>query len=124
MLNEPLGWASIVLGLTAGAWLGTGYDKADWMGGYGSFRRRLIRLGHIAMIALGFLNILFVQSAARVHLSDAQLSAASWMLIVGCFSMPACCFLNAWRPRFKALFGVPVISLIGGSGLVAWGLFS
>ncbi len=124
MLNEPIGWLSIVVGLVAGAWLGTGYDKPDWLGGYGSFRRRLVRLGHIALIALGFLNILFAQSVGRAALSDGQLAAASWLLIVGCISMPACCFLNAWQPRFKALFGVPVASLIGGCVIVAWGLFS
>ncbi len=121
-MNESLGWLSIAIGLTAGAWLGTGYDRPEWLGGYTSFRRRLVRLGHIALIALGFLNILFAQSAARLHLAPSQVSAASWLLLVGCFSMPFCCFVNAWRPRFKALFGVPVASLIGGSGLVAWGL--
>lgn len=122
-MNEPLGWLSIVLGLMIGAWLGTGYDKPDWLGGYGSFRRRLVRLGHIAMIALGMLNILFAQSASRVHLSHNQLTAASWLLVVGCFAMPVCCFVNAWRPRFKPLFVLPVTTLIGGSGLAAWGLF-
>jgi len=52
-------WLGVALGIIGGAWLGLHYDREGWLGGYGALRRRLIRLGHIALIALGLLNILF-----------------------------------------------------------------
>ena len=123
-MNEALGWLGIALGIVGGAMLGIGYDREGWMGGYGSLRRRLLRLGHIAFIALGFLNILFAHSVSRIGLGlDARsLSMASWCLAIGAFAMPACCFLNAWRNSFKNLFAVPVVLLATGCVMVFYGL--
>jgi hypothetical protein len=122
MINEALGWLGIALGILGGAGLGLGYDQEGWMGGYGSLRRRLLRLGHIALIALGFLNILFAHSVARIGLEARPLSIASWCLAIGAFAMPACCFLNAWRNSFKNLFAVPVVLLATGCAMVFYGL--
>lgn len=117
-MNEPAGWLGIFLGILSGAWLGLHYDRADWFGGYGSLRRRLLRLGHIALIALGFLNILFAGSAHRLNPDDTPHLTASWCLLIGAFAMPGCCFLNAWRPRFKPLFTLPVVLLATGTFII------
>ena len=124
MLNEPLGWSSIVVGLASGAALGLGYDRPGWLGGYDHLRRRLVRLGHIAMIALGMVNIQFALSIDRMHLSTSAASRASWLLAIGCVTMPACCFINAWRPTFKPLFAIPVATLVWGCVIVIWGLIA
>jgi len=34
--------------------------------------------------------------------------------------MPICCFIVAHRPRFRALFLVPVVSLFTGGTLTLW----
>lgn len=114
MINEAAGWLGIALGILGGAVLGLNYDREGWLGGYGSLRRRLLRLGHIAFIALGFLNLLFVQSAERLAATDHPTAIASWCLALGAFAMPLTCFVNAWQPRFKPLFGIPVTLLATG----------
>jgi hypothetical protein len=84
------------------------------MGGYGSFRRRLTRLGHISFFGLGFLNLLFGLSLKAVPLAMPQAQIASAGLILGAITMPLCCFLAAWRPALRRLFPIPVLSVAGG----------
>ncbi len=122
MMNEALGWLGIAMGIVSGAGLGLGFEKDGWLGGYNSLRRRLLRLGHIALIALGFLNILFAHSLGRIHLESGSLAVASWCLALGAFAMPACCFLNAWRISLKNLFAIPVALLATGTFMVFYGL--
>ena len=43
-LNLMVAWAWFLLGTVLGLTLGTFFHKEDWLGGYGSFRRRLYRL--------------------------------------------------------------------------------
>ena len=122
MLNETLGWFLILAGMLGGAALGLGFQDDDWMGGHGAYRRRILRLGHVALLALGFLNILFVHCLERLQLPQPLLSLAGWGLGIGAVSMPACCALMAWTRRAQPLFAVPVTSLVGGVALVACGL--
>ena len=122
MWNEALGWACIATGMAVGALFGLRFQQPDWLGGYDSHRRRLLRLGHVALIALGVLNILFVQGLPRMALGGAWLTAASVGLAVGALTMPACCAIAAAGRRSPFLFTVPVTSLLLGTGLTAWGL--
>jgi len=121
-LNEAFGWLWILVGVVSGLALGLGFHRDDWLGGYSSFRRRLLRLGHISFLGLGFLNILFALSAPRVHLPPPTLSIAAWALLLGGVTMPVCCALMAWRRGFYLLFGVPVVFLLVGSLLVVVGI--
>ena len=116
-LNETFGWIWILLGLLVGLGLGLKFHREGWWGGYVSLRRRLIRLAHVSLVALGFLNVLFALSAARLRLEPAALSIASWALLAGGASMPVCCGLAAWKPGLRQLFALPVLSLLLGVGL-------
>jgi hypothetical protein len=49
-----------------GLYMGAKFRREDWLGGYGSFARRMVRLGHVALVALGMMNIQFAQGAARL----------------------------------------------------------
>jgi hypothetical protein len=49
-------------------------------------------------------------------------SIAGWGFVIGAISMPLCCLLMANFPRTRLLFGVPVLSLLLGGGLVMAGL--
>jgi hypothetical protein len=107
--NGPFGWWLILSGFVTGAILGIWFHKSEFLGGYASFRRRLLRLGHVAQAALGIINIVwasFVGSAGGT-----ALSAASWGLLIGGVTMPLVCFLTAWREGFRHLFFIPVLSL-------------
>ena len=123
LINEPFGWLWISLGFLTGVGLGLGFQREGFMGGYASWPRRMTRLGHIALYALGVLNILFALSLPRFGLSETWARTASWCFILGAIAMPACCFLCAWRKPFARLFFIPVLLLLTG-GTVMWvGMF-
>lgn len=109
MINWYFGWISILLAFVTGAIIGLFFYREDFLGGYTSFRRRILRLGHIAQAALGLMNVV----AGNSQLAGTDFPAlAQWSLIIGGISMPAVCFLSAWRPGFRHLFFIPVVSLI------------
>lgn len=108
--NLLVGWLGMLGGVVSGALLGLFFQREDWLGGYGSFRRRLARLGHIAFFGLGFLNIVFALTTETVPEST-WLRTASWSLVVGAVAMPICCFLTAWRKGFARLFPLPVVAV-------------
>lgn len=122
MLNEAFGWSWIVLGFLAGGLLGTGFERDGFLGGYDSLRRRLLRLGHIAMIALGVLNILFVISLERWGFGGVWVDLASWSLMAGALLMPSCCALTACVPRAKPFFALPIVTLVFGASVTSIGL--
>ena len=122
MINEVFGWVWITVGFAAGALLGPAMSRADWLGGYTSERRRYLRLAHISLVMLGVLNILFAHGVRDHTSASGIVTAASVGLIVGAVTMPMVCGLSAWRPGFRALFPVPVLSLIAGGALTAAGM--
>lgn len=105
-----VGWALVLLGFLTGAALGLSFHREDFWGGYGSFRRRVARLGHIALVALGVLNLLYALFPYPRPGSGGA-AVAGIGLAVGGFGMPAVCFLTAWRKPFRHLFPLPVLSL-------------
>ncbi|MEI8310486.1 MAG: hypothetical protein WCH98_07015 [Verrucomicrobiota bacterium] len=113
-LNFTAGWWLILAAFATGAGIGMGFHREDFLGGYGSFRRRLARLGHIALAALGGLNVLY-------GLSPVPASAVpGWLLLAGGIAMPVVCFLSAWKPIFRHLFFIPVVLLVSGVGLIIY----
>lgn len=109
--NWYAGWSLLLAAFLTGALLGLFFTRDDFLGGYFSWPRRLLRLGHISLAALGILNILY--SLAPLPGSHAwQPQAASLGLIVGGISMPLACFLAAWNKKLKPLFAIPIASLV------------
>lgn len=113
-INLIGGWAGMLAGVLSGAVIGLFFHREDWMGGYGSYRRRLTRLGHISFFGLGFLNLIFAATLGQLSLHGSSLAVASWALVAGAVTMPVCCFLSAWRKQFRHLFPVPVLSITAG----------
>jgi len=101
-------------GIASGAIVGLFFHADEWMGGYSSYRRRLIRLGHISFFGLGFLNLFFGLSAAPMGLTGIFFALGSWSWIAAGLSMPACCFLAAWRKPLRHLFPLPVCAALLG----------
>src|SRR2546426_5896084 len=120
LLNLMLAWLWIVLGFVSGLVLGLFFDREDWLGGYTSFKRRLYRLAHISFFGLAIVNSLFYFTAQRFSHASLAVNVASWGFVAGAFSMPICCFILAHRPRLRALFLIPVISLITAGILTLW----
>ena len=114
MINIHAAWIGFLLGCVAGAVPGLFFYNQEWLGGYASWRRRMIRLAHIAFFGLGFLNMLFALSALPFYVDESAAVLASNCFIVGVVTMPTCCFLAAWRSSATALFAVPVLSVMVG----------
>jgi hypothetical protein len=110
--NMVAGWIAMLSGAVSGAILGLFFAREAWAGGYASFRRRMLRLGHISFFGIGFLNLLFGFTLAAVVLPPAHSRIASVALLVAAIAMPACCFLSAWKKSLRHLFPVPVLAVL------------
>jgi hypothetical protein len=109
--NWYAGWWLLLAAFGMGAAVGLFFHRDDFLGGYASFRRRLLRLGHIALAALGMLNLLYALSPWPAP-SLWQAEAASLCFAAGGVLMPLVCFLSAWRKPCRHLFFVPVLALV------------
>ena len=108
------GWLGMLLGVVSGAVIGLFFHREDWMGGYASYRRRLTRLGHISFFGLALVNFSFAFTQHVLPLRAPWGSVAMWAFLVGALSMPACCFLTAWRKWFRHFFFIPVSGVLLG----------
>lgn len=115
--NLRFGWIWILIGLISGAVVGLFFYDANWLGGYSSWRRRMVRLGHISFLGTGLLNLGFAFTVA-VKPGDPPAPLASWLFILGAVTMPLVCFLSAWKDRFRYLFVIPVASLTGAAAMM------
>ena len=118
--NLILAWLWILLGFTSGMALGMFFHDENWLGGYGSFKRRMYRLGHISFFGLGAVNLLFCLTVQNFSLAGPLIHSASLAFIVGAIAMPVCCVVVAHFPKTHLIFAVPVISLIAG-GVLTFG---
>ncbi len=121
-LNLILAWLWILLGFITGMGLGMFFHSENWLGGYGSFKRRMYRLGHISFFGLGAVNLLFCLTTQNLTPASPALGIASWAFIVGAITMPVCCAVMAHFPKAHLIFAVPVVSLIAGAALTVWQL--
>src|SRR3954462_10472249 len=115
MVSHPInffaGWAMVLAAFITGAGIGLFFHRPDFWGGYASFRRRIVRLGHVALAALGMMNVLYALCpwpAAGTWSGP----WAGWLWIAGGIAMPVVCFLSGWRERFRFLFVAPVTALV------------
>ena len=92
--------------------MGLFFNREDWLGGYTSLKRRLIRLAHISFFGLGGVNLMYYFTARYALEPSALQTAASWGYVVGGITMPVVCLIMARWTRAKMLFAVPVISLL------------
>lgn len=116
-VNLIVGWAGVLLGMLSGAGIGLFFHRAQFAGGYDSWARRLMRLGHISFFGLGFVNIVFALTMRSLHLEMDGLVAA-WIaglaLLIAAASMPVVCFGAAWKKPVRHLFFVPVLAAVAG----------
>jgi hypothetical protein len=114
-INLYVGWTALLTGLLVGTGIGLFFHRSDWLGGYGSWPRRMLRLGHVALFGTGLLNVLFALSVDAMGIEPAP-RIAGVLFIVGAATMPTVCFLSVWKTGFRHLFFIPVISLLGAVG--------
>jgi hypothetical protein len=114
--NLYAAWIGILLGLGSGSVMGLFFHRDNWLGGYGSWRRRMLRLGHISFFGIGFINLCYVLTLKSLNITEPIL--AGTLLLVSAIGMPAVCFLSAICEGFRKLFFIPVLSVIVATGIV------
>lgn len=118
-VNIVFAWAWILCGLLSGTGLGLFFHRQTWLGGYDSWQRRMIRLGHISFLGTGLLNLGYGLCVVVLAVSP-EPRFASEAFIIGAITMPSVCFLSAWNDRWRHLFFIPVTSLLLATGEFLW----
>ena len=118
-MSVAIGWSLISVGFLTGAVFGLLAQSEDWLGGYGSRTRRLVRLGHIALIALGALNVVWPLTTTAQNLSSIT-PFITVCFVVGGLTMGPSCFLSAVFWRCRVVFVIPSTALIVGALLAGW----
>jgi|SRR5690348_8709727 len=121
--NLFLAWLWILLGFVTGMVLGLFFHHETWLGGYGSFQRRMYRLAHISLFGLGAVNLLFWLTMQSISPTGQLAGIASGAFLLGAVTMPICCVIMAHVPKAHAVFALPVVSLILGGVLTLFLLF-
>ncbi|AQQ71265.1 hypothetical protein SMSP2_01635 [Limihaloglobus sulfuriphilus] len=122
MINLYTAWISMLLGSVAGAVTGMFFYNKDFLGGYSSWRRRMIRLGHIAFFGIGLINLAFALSLQALGIAQTP-AAASYLLILAAVTMPLTCYLSAIKPYFRNFFFIPALSTILAIILFVWRMY-
>jgi hypothetical protein len=99
-------------GLAMGLWsFGGPVPVPDWIGGYSELPRRLLRLGHIALFALGMINLMLARQFAGFDLGERTKRLALAAMNTGNLLMPALLFAAVFQPGFKYLLAVPALAV-------------
>ncbi len=117
-LAYTAGWIGICLGCVAGAIQGLFFHGEGWLGGYNSWPRRMTRLGHISLVALGLINLGLALTATSLGMA-ASFAWPARLLLIGAVTMPALCYLSAFRKAFRHLFVIPALSIISATAIIA-----
>ena len=129
-LNIAFGWAWMNLGFISGLLMGIkaepfGFhprrDAAEWLGGYSAAPRRLIRLGHIAFIALSAINILFGMLIDEASLPEVWKQTGAYAMIIGGIGVPLLCLTAAALRPAKLILPIPASAVLLGNLIIAWG---
>lgn len=116
-LNALAAWLGVLAGIVTGAVAGLSFHRDDWLGGYASWPRRMMRLGHVAFFGIAALNLGFTLTVRRLGWTAPP--AACVALASAIVLMPGVCYLAAWRKPMRHLFVLPVGAvLVGVVGLL------
>lgn len=118
-INVLAAWLGILAGLLVGVVFGTCFHRADWLGGYSSWPRRMLRLGHISFFGIALLNLAYAVTLKYLSWPTPP-TFASVSLALANGLMPAACGLAAWRPSWRNVFAVPVVCALCGVGGLLW----
>lgn len=122
-INFYAGWIGILAACLAGMISGLFFHKEEFLGGYGSWPRRLLRLGHVALVGLGLINLAFVFTVRSFDVaSDWELAAI--LLVVGAIAMPLTCYAAAFYRPARHFFFIPVLSVTVGTAITIWRVVS
>jgi len=119
--NIIFGWCWINIGFIMGMVIGMKFEKANWLGGYASWERRMLRLSHVAFIFLSILNIVYGHELMNVNLSETWKQAGSILIIIGAIGIPVIVFIAAFYKKILYYLAIPIIALTASTIIMAIG---
>lgn len=125
--NRLVGWslflAGIASGMLLGLWAFDGpFQAPERFADYAGVPRRLLRLAHIAAMALGLTNVFLGHEMPHLALSRMTRAIASKAMIVGGIAMPIVLTAASLDERFKYLLPIPATASFVAVALVCAGL--
>ena len=115
--------ASMAVGAVLGLWsFGGPVAAPPGFRAVDDLPRRLVRLGHIAAIALPVLNLHYVPWMARSRWGAARRRAGCRLLLFGTVGLPTLLMVAAFWDPGRYLLPIPVAALIAAVFLLAAGL--
>ena len=119
--NILFGWCWINIGFIMGMVMGMKFKNPDWLGGYASWERRMLRLSHVAFIFLSILNIVYGHELANVQMSETLKQLGSILIIIGAIGIPTIVFTAAFYKKILYWLAVPIIALTASTIIMAMG---
>jgi cytochrome b561 len=122
--NISFGWVWILAGLIAGAIMGMWSFNGPMpspVGDYTSLPRRLLRLSHIAFIALAIINILYGYEIDKIQLKNKLKRIGSLCMISGAILMPTFLIAAVFFEPFKYLTMISATLVIIAVAIMATG---
>jgi len=124
--NAALGWTGALFGLLIalymGCWAFDGpFHPPAGFESYDSLPRRLLRLGHIAAVAVGLINVLIGRELARVRLSAGWMKIASTSALLAWPGLALGCMAAAFVPALKYALPLGACALTTAVAIVAAG---
>ena len=125
MTNFALGWTCIAIGLSMGLIIGLwAFDgpatPPEALAAYDGTPRRLLRLSHIAWIALGLFNVVLAGVARQRRVPRLALTCMN----LGSTLLPLTLLVAVWIPPAKYLMALPASCVLLTTILMArlgWG---
>lgn len=109
----------IPVGLASGALLGPIARSGVGWGGYGSFRRRAARLGHVSLVALPLLSGFYGVAAHLAGVRAPLLEVAAPLWVGASVALSLSLVLAAWRERLAAwLLPLPATGTLVAASLL------
>ena len=119
--NILFGWCWINIGFIMGMVMGMKFKNPDWLGGYASWERRMLRLSHVAFIFLSILNIVYGHELANVQMSETLKQLGSILIIIGAVGIPTIVFISAFYKKILYWLAIPIIALTSSTIIMAIG---
>ena len=119
--NLLAAWFGIFLGIIAGLIQGLFFHDDNWLGGYTSWKRRMVRLGHISFFGIAFINLAFAMSIQYFGFKEIYMWTST-LFILTAIAMPLVCYLSVFNKNFRHLFAIPVFFIIIGTVILIMGI--
>lgn len=123
--NIRFGWIWVLVGLLVGAVMGMWSFNGPMpspVGDYASLPRRMLRLSHIAFIALAFMNILYGYEIDKTKLTPRMKRLGTGLMISGALLMPLFLLSAVFYEPLKYLTVISATLLMVAVAIITIGL--